>query len=74
MNSRNSEPVGKVFVVVGGMRRCLICDGMFTRREAANHAMTLCCPPTNSEQGAAYTDPCFPFLPPIKSSSLPGQA
>jgi hypothetical protein len=73
---KNSQPecVGKVFVVVRGMRRCLICDGIFTPKEAANHAMTFCCPPTKSEQGAAYTDPCSPFLPPIKSSSLPGQA
>ena len=32
------EVVGKVFVVVGGKRRCLICDGIFTPRGAANHA------------------------------------
>src|ERR1700733_5230029 len=74
MNQMQIETVGKIFIVVRGMRRCLICDGVFTPREAANHAMILCCPPTKSEQGAAYTDPCSPFLPMIASLSLPGQA
>jgi hypothetical protein len=74
MKETRDETVGKIFIVVRGMRRCLICDSVFTPREAANHAITLCCPPTKSEQGAAYTDPCSPFLPPIDSSSSPGQA
>jgi hypothetical protein len=74
---KNSQPecVGKVFLVFRGVRRCLICDGLFTPREASDHAVTLCYPPTKGrEQGAAYTDPCSPFLPPIDSSSSQGQA
>lgn len=39
-----TDQVGKVFVVVQGMRRCLICEGMFTRQAAAKHAMTICAP------------------------------
>jgi hypothetical protein len=75
MNSTNSEQIGKVFIVTHGVRQCLICDGLFTREAAAKHASTPCCPPTKErEQGAAYTDGCSPFLPPIESSSSLGQA
>ena len=38
------EMIGKVFVVTCGMRRCLICDGVFTPTQAANHATTFCYP------------------------------
>jgi len=38
------EVVGKVFVVVGGKRKCLICDDVFTPTQAANHATTMCLP------------------------------
>ncbi len=70
MNSTFSEQVGKVFIVTHGMRQCLICDGIFTPREASDHTVTFCYPPTKErEQGAAYTDPCSPFLPLIESSS-----
>jgi hypothetical protein len=31
-------------VVVGDTRKCLICDGVFTRMEAAEHAVSLCLP------------------------------
>jgi hypothetical protein len=44
MNSRNSEHVGKVFVAVRGMRRCLICERVFTPTEAAEHATAPCIP------------------------------
>ena len=44
MNGRHSEQVGKVFVVTGGMRGCLICGGVFTPKEAAEHAAAPCCP------------------------------
>jgi hypothetical protein len=75
MNKMQIETVGKVFVVVRGMRRCLICESVFTPTEAAKHAATPCYPPTKGrEQGAAYTDGCSPFLPPIESSSSLGQA
>jgi hypothetical protein len=46
MNRTRIETVGKVFVVAGSMRRCLICDGTFTPRQAAEHAGTACCPKT----------------------------
>jgi hypothetical protein len=38
------EVVGKVFVVLGGKRKCLICEGMFTPKQAGHHAMTECLP------------------------------
>ncbi len=44
MEQKQIEVVGKVFVVVGGKRRCLICDGMFTPTQAANHAAIPCYP------------------------------
>jgi hypothetical protein len=37
------EVVGKVFVVVGGKRKCLICDGAFAPTQAAEHATAPCC-------------------------------
>jgi hypothetical protein len=46
MNSTDSEQVGKVFVVVGSMRRCLICERVFTPPQAAEHAATPCHPST----------------------------
>ena len=46
MKQDHVEFVGKVFVVVGGVRRCLICDGMFTPKHASEHATTPCCPHT----------------------------
>ena len=42
------EMIGKVFVVTCGMRRCLICDGVFTPTQAANHATTFCYPQETS--------------------------
>ena len=75
MNKCQIEAVGKVFVVVRGMRRCLICDRVFTPRQAADHAETPCHPrTTGSERDEDTLDPCSPFLPPIDSSSSQGQA
>ncbi len=75
MEHNQIEFVGKVFVVVSGKRKCLICDGVFTPTQAANHAMTICFPTsTDSEQGEGTLDPCSPFLPPIDCSSSPGRA
>jgi len=69
------EIVGKVFVVVGDMRLCLICDGVFMPKEADAHATTPCHPrTTGSELDADTLDPCSPFLPSIDCSSSPGQA
>lgn len=35
-----TDQVGKVFIVLAiqGMRRCLVCDHVFTRPESAEHA------------------------------------
>ena len=38
------EMIGKVFVVTCGIRRCLICDRVFTPKEAAEYATTVCYP------------------------------
>jgi len=39
------DRVGKVFTVLPGhMRRCLVCERIFTRQAAANHAVALCMP------------------------------
>ena len=46
MEQKQIEVVGKVLVVVGGKRKCLICDGIFTPTQAANHARTPCYPRT----------------------------
>jgi hypothetical protein len=51
MEQHQIESVGKVFEVVGGKRRCLVCEGMFTPTQAANHATTICYPTSpNAEQ------------------------
>ena len=41
----SADQIGKVFVVVGqDERKCLICDGVFTRQDASAHANGLCMP------------------------------
>ena len=44
MKDAETEIVGKVFLIVRGGRKCLICDGVFTAREAAEHAEIVCYP------------------------------
>jgi hypothetical protein len=45
------EKVGKVFRVLSkDLRLCLICDEVFTRREAAEHAERVCYPKLRQEQ------------------------
>jgi hypothetical protein len=46
VNEDNSaDVVGKVFIAVSqDVRRCLICDGVFTTRGAAEHTRTICHP------------------------------
>ena len=39
-----ADRVGKIFVVSHALRRCLICDGLFTQSEAAYHAEIVCYP------------------------------
>jgi len=41
--SINTERIGKVFIVVGqDVRRCLVCEQLFTRRAASEHAKVAC--------------------------------
>jgi hypothetical protein len=39
----SADQIGKVFIVVGlDVRKCLICEGVFTRRAASEHSTVLC--------------------------------
>ena len=43
--SPRSDRIGKVFIVVGrDVRKCLICDQLFSRRAASDHAKAACQP------------------------------
>ena len=43
--STRTDQIGKVFIVVGqNVRRCLICEQVFTRRASAEHAKLACYP------------------------------
>jgi len=45
----NDEQIGKVFrAVASNLRQCLVCEQLFTRRAAAEHAKVNCCPATGS--------------------------
>jgi hypothetical protein len=49
--SVRSDQIGKVFIVVGqDVRQCLICDGLFTRHGAAEHAKVACNPAVHFQQ------------------------
>jgi hypothetical protein len=41
---RTSDQSGKVFRVERGMRRCMVCEELFTRDAAAQHANVACRP------------------------------
>jgi len=42
-----TDQVGKVFIVVGQrVRKCLVCEELFTRRTASEHATVPCMPGT----------------------------
>jgi hypothetical protein len=44
----HTDQVGKVFIVVGQrVRKCLVCEELFTRRAASEHATVQCMPGTN---------------------------
>jgi hypothetical protein len=46
-DSIRTDQVGKVFLVVGqNVRKCLICEQLFTRRAASEHAQIVCEPRT----------------------------
>jgi hypothetical protein len=41
--STRSDQIGKVFVVIGqDVRKCLVCEQLFTRRASAEHANVVC--------------------------------
>jgi hypothetical protein len=40
-----TDQVGKVFIAVGQrVRKCLVCEELFTRRASAEHAKVICYP------------------------------
>ena len=44
----NDEKVAKVFTVVAeDVRRCLICERLFSPRESFEHSRTICYPPAS---------------------------
>ncbi len=47
-DSIRADQIGKVFVaLVQDMRRCLVCEQLFTRRAASEHAAVTCMPCIN---------------------------
>jgi hypothetical protein len=43
--SINADQIGKVFVAIArDMRKCLVCEQLFTRRASAEHAKRVCYP------------------------------
>ena len=47
-----TDQVGKVFIVVGQrVRKCLVCEELFTRRSASEHATVPCMPGTRMQPG-----------------------
>ena len=45
------DKIGTLFCVLDEtLRLCLVCDGVFTRREAAEHAERVCYPMLKQEQ------------------------
>jgi hypothetical protein len=47
-----TDQVGKVFLVVGQrVRQCLVCEELFTRRAASEHAAAPCVPGTKVQPG-----------------------
>lgn len=42
-DSVRTDQTGKVFIALGqGVRQCLICEGLFTRRAAFEHSLAPC--------------------------------
>ncbi len=74
MKQSQIENVGKIFVVVGGMRRSLICDGVFTPHKLPIMRDHVFSDQHGSEQDEGTLDPCSPFLSPIDSSSSQARA
>ena len=55
------DQIGKPFLVLGqGIRKCLVCEQLFTRREAPGHATVACYPRRQGGQSYA-TFECGPW-------------
>jgi hypothetical protein len=47
-----TDQVGKVFIVVGHrVRKCLVCEELFTQRTASEHATVPCMPGSRMQPG-----------------------
>src|SRR5580658_9989487 len=84
-----TDQTGEVFVVLAiqGMRRCFICDQVFSREESARHADIVCWPemPNGMERATTATKRpsslcrvmdcwnCHSLHPGLLHPSLPGQ-
>jgi hypothetical protein len=50
--SARTDQIGTVFIVVRqDLRQCLICEGVFTRRDASEHSTVRCMPGINTKTG-----------------------
>jgi hypothetical protein len=50
--SIHTDQIGKVFVFVGkDVRKCLVCEQLFTRRTASEHARVVCMPGIEMKTG-----------------------
>jgi hypothetical protein len=51
--SIRTDQIGKVFVLVGkDVRKCLVCEQLFTRRTASEHARVVCMPGIGMKTGS----------------------
>jgi hypothetical protein len=51
-SSGRTDQIGKVFIVVGQrVRKCLVCEELFTRRTASEHATVPCMPVAKIQPG-----------------------
>ena len=49
----STDHIGKAFIVVGqDVRRCLVCEGMFTRKGASAHFNLICRPQRTNLRGS----------------------
>lgn len=54
------DRIGKVFLVLDAVnRRCLCCDGIFSRQQAPHHAEVLCRPAKNTLTEKTCELPCM---------------